>query len=189
MSDSDAPLRWRWERWEINDEVDEALTSHVWNLRDARGGLLLVVPEDNCNPSPYVRAVTERAGAMEKALLAIRDQEDHDEYCDSCRVRAAIATNELAEIDAAKAGGAPELCYGQCNKFGCDIPCDQLKGHAGACSCRNRRVKAVVDAGTCATCRAADGTIGRETPACEHVANGTGVCRCVLVQAKAGGDG
>lgn len=49
----------------------------------------------------------------------------------------------------------------------------------------SQRVRAVVDAGTCTTCRTADGTIADAMPACEHVASGTGNCRCVL--AKAGG--
>lgn len=48
--------------------------------------------------------------------------------------------------------------------------------------------RCVLDEHTCPTCFAADGSPATSTPACEHLAKGTGMCRCVLVPAtKAGG--
>lgn len=48
----------------------------------------------------------------------------------------------------------------------------------------SQRVRAVLDAGTCTACRMADGTIADATPACEHVASGAAICRCVLVKTR-----
>lgn len=81
---AEAPAPWRWEEWECNSEglvVDESWSRtpvpgrpvKVWNLRDARGGLLLTTQDDVPPASPRVRALTEAAPDIEARLLAALD--------------------------------------------------------------------------------------------------------------------
>lgn len=91
---ADHPLPWSWNKGANGDEIlVDALGSVVLEDAAAYGGILCA--------SPYVRAVTERAGAMEALLRAARDRSGEHyagpfwEECDAL----------LAEIDKAKAGG------------------------------------------------------------------------------------
>lgn len=164
---ADHPLPWRWENWE--------------RLIDAKGDPLIEVTDepvvDDADEGPhsptvlfansYVRAVTERAGAMDQELrwlttLLFEAKALLDLMYPDHRTRLMMIRSLLAEIDAAKAPAAssPSLLISRC----------------------------VLDEHTCPTCFAADGSPATSTPACEHLAKGTGTCRCVLVPnpAKAG---
>lgn len=101
------PLPWRWEE---NQAHEESLVS-------ADGRLLITAHDGVSTDSAYVRAVTERAAAMEQLLR--RWLLEHDSYLGSrakelaaqapawARVvdTAKMTMALLAEIDAAKAGG------------------------------------------------------------------------------------
>lgn len=91
------PLPWRWQGEE----------STGWFLEDARGALIFNL--DNCPTTAYVRAVTERAGAMDREmrfLLALLDDLGVVRTLDAVRRRRVAEGHALlAEIDAAKAGG------------------------------------------------------------------------------------
>lgn len=163
---ADHPLPWRWENWE--------------RLIDAKGDPLIEVTDepvvDDADEGPhsptvlfansYVRAVTERAGAMEQELrwlttLLFEAKTLLDMMYPDHGARLKMTMALLAEIDAAKtsAASSPALVS-----------------------------RCVLDEHTCPTCFAADGSPATSTPACEHLAKGTGMCRCVLVPAtKAGG--
>lgn len=95
----DHPLPWRWIRYgEALALADGA--SNALALGSGRVGVVI--------PSAYVRAVTERARALDEALRWalswLDDLVDFQDHESVQRMKAAAARKLLAEIDAAKAG-------------------------------------------------------------------------------------
>lgn len=107
------PLPWRWERWEVGDDPKpEDPPIYWWALYDASNALVLSFPEEHCKPTAYVRAVTERAGAMEDGLRHLVNYIDHLRRVAApgflslgLMVEHEAMRILLAEIDAAKAAG------------------------------------------------------------------------------------
>lgn len=91
------PLPWR---WETNGAGEESLVS-------SDGWLLITAHDGVSTDSPYVRAVTERAGALEKALAEVCGSlaaylSEHDGDWKESGYEDAMAL--LAEIEAVKKG-------------------------------------------------------------------------------------
>lgn len=124
---------------------------------------------------PYVRELTALAPTLEGLVRELfsdigAPSECHcigghpqSHHCRNCRVREA-----LARLDAAQE--SPTTITDLLTAFRATLPA----------------VVVTVDEQTCPTCRLAAGSHGTATPRCERVANGTGICRCILVQPKAG---
>lgn len=94
----DHPLPWRWKMEAIFDESPPS----TGRLLDAGGAELIGAPGTDYGlvsvPDPYVRAVTERAGAMEALLRRLLGAEDLRDEMGAVR-------KLVGEIDAAAKGG------------------------------------------------------------------------------------